>query len=787
MRRIYLILVATLIAVSMSAQMRIWENGKVMITLDLTKIDSITFVKSGQDTVTPVDPDTTATPSETISFNYNHWREVTKVKMFISDNGGYWDSISLPWAPTSVTSIDSAYRKPNEEEKWELAFNMLSDPSLEGAHMFGLWDRKAALMRIYAYLENQPASANYCFLQVTSSSTSFIDRDLMTWMPSDSLFRKSNWNNQALSADRVPSTQTCQIMPITGTLNGQVNRGWLCFDMNFSAGNHSIPIQSTINFTLYAVENMDFSGLIEIDEYMKTQSGTITIPGNNNKEAGAWCRAVGSIFSGIGTGVATAFGKEASPGEIVGGALQIGGACFSFIGDGFYAYEEGEDMVYNIDLSFHTTGTDKFHGTLSQTTSTNMPPVTMEYGELFKEVIAHSNDSSASLAPRRSKKNTNPDYITIGAWNLKNQPVLYVCNNAGFITPDNTALLFASFLDPSSIELDLNEDNIMFNIDDVDTVRLIAYDFAFVGDGYTMDNKPYYDFYGIAKDTITYDNIRHMPIPCGEEGYKSFLLDSSATYQTYTRDAAENSYNTYTGVTTDLPSEYGMDVYNLVFTPIIGQHRFLGKLNDPFSRIGVSVVLELTFKNGEKRIFAERFLPQIKAFDYTQAQALKDSLQNIEAPITVDNIALEMPLFDMQKQKALRVLDNMPRANQKYTILPIEEGYGLRVREYQDENTPGVVIVTKHSGNHYKESVLLALHNYLNSLHNWDYINLLLESNDMYSLNNWYVCSRTLSTGCFNIQLGTSIDDYQSGYSIDIYHEDADGNLTLVSYDSTGL
>ena len=412
-----------------------------------------------------------------------------------------------------------------------------------------------------------------------------------------------------------------------------------------------------------------------------------------------------------------------------------------------------------------------------------MPAVTMRYYEFFKEIIA--NNGGADNV-----------FCSYGVWNLKNQPVLYVCSDASYIAPDNKTSLFATFLDPTSIVLDLNKDTVLFDINDVDSIKLLAYDFAFADASYTQDNQPYYNFYGIPQDTITYDGIRQLQAHCGTDGYKNFLLDSSATYQTYTLDMLTAShYNTYTGVHTDLPiDETQMYLYNLVYTPTIGQnYSNIGgyTMPNPFRKLGVAVVMELRFKNGTKRIFADRFLPQIKAFSRTEAQALAERLQNSAAPTTWSNIPLEMPLFDLQKQKALRVLDINNDAKRIFSVIPVGKDYGVRIREYQNDNTPGLVIVIRSwQGDtpytYYDVSVLQSLHNYLDSLHCWNQINSILENHYMPKLSSHFHCTGIKVTGALVGQSGTydiendkaDTDGGMGDAFIEIYKEAADGTLS---------
>lgn len=682
MKRSYIFLiVAALCAIGVSAKtIHIWRNG-IKTDLPIQTNDSITFDKQNAPTMTiwrndsaiyqlalAVDdsitysPDSTVTPPATICFDYDHWRDVDTIHIYTSK----WDSIYLPWAKKAETTMPTLYCTPNTEDKWELAFNTCSDPYLQDLNMFGLWDKNTSTMRIYVYIAEATQGASYCYFIVQSDSTTFIEPDAKMWMPSDSIIKKVKWNPQAFdTAAVVPSDKWCQVMPITGTLTGQVNKGWLCFELNFSAGNFTVPLDSRIDFYLTGVEEMDFSGDITIDEFLKTDSSFLTIPGNKWRKTSAILKAGSTLVSGIGSGLTSGFGTGATTPQVVGGFAQCIGAVGSFIGDCIDAAHADDTVNYALNMNIHATGTDHFEGTLTSTHPTTLPSFSATYGALFEEIIKHQNVQRAS-----------DEHVTIGTWNLKNQPVLYVCGDAclstGLYTVD---CLYASFLAPSSIEIQLNSDSLLFDVNNIDSVSVLAYDFAFISDKYTIDNLPYYNFYGIHHDPIQLDHVISVN---GDEAYKNFLLDPTAEYQTFNTGAfGYNTYNTCTGVTSQLSDEYGMDAYNVVYTPIFGERMddivlsasgAKKKTNsDPgsyiYHRVGVSVLLEIKFKNGTKNIFAERFLPEIRTFSYKDAQVLKNRLQTTEKPATINGYPLNMPLYDLQQQKAIRVLDMLIENN----------------------------------------------------------------------------------------------------------------------------
>lgn len=79
------------------------------------------------------------------------------------------------------------------------------------------------------------------------------------------------------------------------------------------------------------------------------------------------------------------------------------------------------------------------------------------------------------------------------------------------------------------------------------------------------------------------------------------------------------------------------------------------------TEIGVAVVVEMIFKNGEKRLFAERYLPEIKVYgddDLTYDNLYGYSFTNLpdHAPDSINGIPLGCPLYDKQKAKVNRIV-----------------------------------------------------------------------------------------------------------------------------------
>ena len=810
MRKTLLLFMTVMFAVSMSAQkhvLRVWRGGEKLFETKIEENDSITFATLQGYNNTPTPPKA--------DFTYDEWRNKDTIYIFHYGLGGEWQEIPLPWASRSTTAIFDEYRKPNKEfcinenndtiPRWELAFNTCYDRGLLGVHMFGLWDSKSQIMRIYSYIEDMPnPNAKYCFYEVSSTDTVLIDRDNKMWHPSDSLLRAANWSNNAIPNDTLrPSGKSCRLLPITGTLqNGQINGGtWLCFELNFGSKDLNIRSDGSITFSLTGVQEVDFNANGHISGWLRGRNGNITLPGSGYRMASGILKAIGTLGSDISSTTANTVtaGATVKPLGFLAGIAGGIGAALTCAGNIMDAKAENDDLEYKLALDFQADETLGFNGQMCSTLSTHTGnTITMTYGEFFKEVL--KNNPPQKQASRRRANSNEDDVISLGVWNLKKQPVLYVCNDArydasGYLTYMNSWGNLASFLDPTSIELMLNTKSTLFDIENVKKVSLTAYDFAFVNEKYTMDAQPYYNFYGVPQDQIT-DNGHYWFFPWGDDGYKMFLLDQDAEYQSSTRNGIK-----YTGVKGGIPASDGYDLsqYDVIYSPAIQTKG--GKLNT----VGVSVIVEVEFKDGDRRVFAERFLPQIKTFNMADAPALKRRLENAIVPTSIEGIELENHLFDMQKAKALRMLEPLEYAVSGpypivYTGMDIintvlqnnKPIYGIRIREYQDENTPGIVIyTTEKQSDHYPSYELMRdLGDYLMNLNDMDAINSKLERCNMFSLNEDYVTKRDGNWGHVTFKWSPEVYEALGGLPFDrsyteneriirIFYEDKDGNLTL--------
>lgn len=833
MKRTYIfVILAVLCAIGLSAKtIYIWRNGvktdlpiqtNDSITFDETNAPTMHFWRAGSeiyqmtlavnDSIT-YSPESAVTPDDPSSFTYENWRTKTKINIY-----GFPDPVALPWNGAATTALPTEYKAPNKDSlpdgtpKWQLAFNLCDSSSLPGVNVFGLWDAHSQIMRVYTYIQQMPnSSEKYCYYAITSSEDAFIDAESKAWQPADSTIRTCGWGATISDDFPLPSKRNCQVIPITSSVNnGSVNPGWICTELHFDAGIFSVPKDATITFSLFAIEELDFTAAMTLEGKLTGQDCKLIIPASKNKKASAWLKAIGSLFTNVASVVSAT--EKSSDGTVGTSIAVIGGigAATSFVGDAFNAKQTGNKQEYTLQLNFNISATADITGSLTSLHGTSIPSPQLNYSNFFEQILLHSNSGQNNIQSRgRNNSPKSSEDIQLGLWNLKRQPVYYVAKDAvdeNIAFADSVRVNFISFLDPTSIELELNTDNILFSHEDIDSVNLLAYDFVFTDSSYNMPSKPYYKYYNIPQDSVSYvyswleGSYGTMGIGNVASKYRhindrAYLLNPDAEYvsDTVRSGIIKHKYHVdsykyiATGVEAKLDS-LGLGEYNLMYSPAMGVyiHSSIGErdtINFPKDIIGVAVVLEVVFKNGDRRIFADRFLPEIKAFSKDEASVIRDKIKNSPAPSSVGSIPLNNPLYDSQRNKAVRLLD--PLVNElaeTYPLVPITNQLnGIRIRKYKNEQMKGIVIVTSESelpSPTTELETLEGLQCLLWSLDDWENIDARLNQLDMPSLrNNPYYEPNNLCRN-FTETPQTHVNCEGNTCYIKVYLEDEDGTLT---------
>ncbi len=637
--------------------------------------------------------------SDNSGFDVTNWFEVEEINIYDRHLNAL-RSVNLPWASRAPTAMPAEYRKVNKNhDLWKLCFNTCSDPNLPDTQMFGLFNINNHTLRVYVYFMETPSNATTCYfvVSVDKGNSAILSGDNLNWaIPMDVAQNRWNMPTDSLIENIPVNMSSTIIAPVCGNLTGSISPGWVAFDIpltsTFNTVNDIITNQNTdITISLLSCDITNTTGTQDFSEIkMKDDNIEIKSPGSSTKRTSLGLAAAGNFLQGVGglvantamTGATGAGAGGAAAVAIIGGA----GLIFNLASDCIEADEAGKDQIaYTMSLDFQFSGKTKINTQSITYRGNNFTPITMNIGSLFEYMIAYKSKSRRS--PQKDS-GTN-EKINFGVWNLVKTPTIYVSKDVLFYNEskygteynsdgstitsfgNDENLRYASFLDPSSIQVYINDDTSMFPHDDVKNVQVVAYDFMYEDTSYDSPDI-FYNYYKISNEELrltteddswnyifTGDSKSMRLVECND---KDLLLDpenGKLTYKTmrYLADDLGNTGYTfkYGGVYSDFPNEIAP--YNAFFSPIVYVPRNsngLYPVKNHFANLGVAVVV--TFDIGDRQYcFARRFLPEIKMFSNSDISGIRNKINNFNNK-TSDGLSADYKLFDKEKAKALRVL-----------------------------------------------------------------------------------------------------------------------------------
>lgn len=634
--------------------------------------------------------------SDQSGFTVANWYDVDEIKIY-DKRLNTLRSVNLPWASKAETAMPEEYRKVNKNHDfWDLCFNTCSNSNLPNTQMFGLFNLNNHTLRIYAYFDETPSTSttNYFVVSVGSNSAILAGDNLNWAIPMDVAQKRWNIPTDSLMKDFPLNMSSIVVPPVCGNIRGSLSPGWIAFDIPLTSAFNTVQdiitkVNTDITISMLSCRITDTTGTQDFSEIsMKDDNIQIKSPGSATKRSSLQCAAAGNFFTGLGSLVA----NTAMAGAVTGGA---GAATAIFGGIGLIcnlasdikeADAAGEDQIaYTMSMDFQFSGKTKIQTQSIEYTGNNFTPITMSIRDLF-EYLAYMK---APMRRGPQKENTEIEKFNFGVWNLVKTPTIYVSkdvlfyNESTYGTEYNCAgdiisslgsdegLRYASFLDPSSIQVYINDDTKMFPHDKVTNVQITAYDFMFVDTTYTEPDI-FYNYYSLTKeklclategnswgDVFTSDSKSMRLVECNDQ---NLLLDpqkGKLTYKTmkYLADDLEDYNYTfkYGGVYSDFIEELAS--YNVIYSPIVYVPRNEDgyyPVKTQFANLGVAVVLTFDI-DGRHYCFARRFLPEIKTFGTADIQSIKQRINNFSQK-TSDGLSATYPLFDQEKTKALNIL-----------------------------------------------------------------------------------------------------------------------------------
>ncbi len=630
---------------------------------------------------------------------YENWFEGDNKQVYIteSSNKQTWKYYTLPWFDNALGSVPTYVAEEMEKKKddWRLVYSTLGLPNTPGANFFVLHNNTLGKLRFFYFI---PAgyigtASSACFMLEMYNSSGKISMALNGNEPIE-------MPNELQNNDKVklnPTAQSFQLIPIGTGGSRSVTTGWACFDLLVDHAYTDVSKEALedpkTTFTLRLVTALE--GDIRLLSELGT-SGDMDMSGISLSKKGNSLAAAATFFNGfgaslnlIGSGICNA---EKSP----GGYVQIAGGISTMVGTFLNTAVASKDSKQSFNgsakIDLKTSGTTK--GKITVTTINDIAPIRFR-------PISFNYDWKTLLTDNPQKRPEREGCPHYGLANLIKTPVIYVSsdhllyspaqNPATYemdyggqaihcITNDDEELRYISFLDPSTVGVYLNKENMGFDFDNVSvSVSPVA----------DIDPKeiftafsPYYDFLKLKNEGILISSQEDVFIGMfSESDTKSMKLveckntdiptivkdkDLNASYKVTELPCSDDSVDIqeknfkyrYYGLTASLlNANRSVVVDPIIYVPTNKDHFYFNK-----SKLGPMMVeLCVTLHKGEKsQIITKHFLPEIRTFKQSEIGTIRERI-NQTSPTTVQTNSGEVPAdfvdIGWQKKKALKMLE----------------------------------------------------------------------------------------------------------------------------------
>lgn len=388
------------------------------------------------------------------------WETYQSVKLYVGDKDNPQD-VALPWADVVTTTIPSSMRGDvKKADGWEMAFSTLGDPRNRDLNYFGLYNRYSGVLRVFLYVSDATTTASNYNLDMNLGSEYHYDK--YPFYHSLAYSIPTHHKNIDYSANpastRYPFTFNVQVSPYFHTQSPALKPGWTMFEIPASGyypGNSKWPadgnedIMMSINTTLEQSISMigdikaGISGEFTSPTSVYTSTKGVSSPFQDFMSSGG--SAGKTLIKDVVTAVAN--------GDPFSKALKVGLAVFDFTSS-FIGNDANKAVEQPGKVDMNLTGSIDLNGYIKSASANQVKSVTFKGSYLNPE----SNFGK-------------------GIWNLDEDPVVYVCADRVIGKPKRfratvkgggvyggseefhlDSLRYVSFLDPTSIKLDIRED-----------------------------------------------------------------------------------------------------------------------------------------------------------------------------------------------------------------------------------------------------------------------------------------------------------------------------------------
>jgi len=638
---------------------------------------------------------------------YKNWFEGNEGTVYVSNNQDKttWGNIGLPWIEGVQGSIpaDIIYDMRTTKDQWRLAYSTLGLEETPGNNLFILHNKVRSILRVFYWIP--PGKSNEATSAIFRLNY-YSPKKLTSYLLSSNLRHSIDSNSKDAASD----ANNYYFTPM-GTEAIPMSTGWCCFDILISNAYKDAKIEALedsltrLSLTLLthdvSVINLDIdldkTGTIDMSNVKKKikqgsgDGGTIALTSITN------------LFYNTGVVLTTTEDLKA-------GIFRMVGVGFNLLSDIFkgisgtkdkWAKFEGQAKLNSIIQG--TAQGSKTYATRNQigTISFYAEGLKYDWSTILDKNPKKWNDIKSS---RAGEQEETPSF---GVITFSQAPVVYVSADRLFcfqndnllykmssdgkyislINNTDEGLRYASFLDPSSIEVFINKDRMGF---DFDKVELTVNTFVLMGNGaYYQGEDSYYTKYGLSNSNLRITSSTNTMRSVFKDTEKSMQLVvcSNEELQGIKEEEATETYpKPFKYAITSLPCyddpdadmEFSYRFYSLtnylgnstmLVDPVVyvptnspesGERRYFYN-NGKLGPLMVSVTAY--FYKGDDRQFASAtFLPEIRTFKADEIASIRSKIAS-KVPATIEIPSGSFPAtftdIEDQQKKALYILDKI--------------------------------------------------------------------------------------------------------------------------------
>lgn len=374
--------------------------------------------------------------------------------------------VYTPWNKDCGNTIIPSSIRDNvkKENGWEMAFCALNDQKMKNGNYFGLYNKYLGILRIFYHVDDAIGTGSEYSFEVNmmnkGNAKQYPFYNSLPYHIPTSCQKVSSGEDLVNSG--INMTFKYWSSPYSTVSSSALQRGWIAFDVDMSgytpAPGELVKANDELFLSCKTIQNQEvnLSGTLSANI-----SGEYTLPGKSTSSANGSSSPLASIKN-------TTKQIESVAKPIIdimkGGSplawIQLAGAgldIWSFIDDKFFNVPNLNDkldaMPGKINMSL--TGSINLSGYIKSLTSNQILPIYINYQAISK------------LNPETS--------VGQGVWSLSESPVVYIVddhfmgnparinliidkpNKYGTSNGQNNEMRLVSFLDPTSIKLNINQ------------------------------------------------------------------------------------------------------------------------------------------------------------------------------------------------------------------------------------------------------------------------------------------------------------------------------------------